>query len=159
MSKIAFFDIDGVLANETHRVDHALNQRWTEYFRPEALAADAVWEQGREALAEAQADGWTIAYMTGRREDLRAVTANWLHENGFPPGTLVMRPMDVKVPLAILKADTLERIVASEKFLSVMLYDDDPEVVRIVRERLGEDFATHCTWHVKQSALVKAATA
>lgn len=159
MRDLAFFDIDGVLANDTHRVDHALAtpRRWSQYFAPSALAADGVWEQGRELLNQHASEGWLICYMTGRREDLRWVTQAWLSRHGFPVGALYMRPMKVKVPLARFKADLMERMVRVADGARVVLYDDDPEVIRVVQERLGEEVAVHCTWHVKQTALVKSA--
>lgn len=159
MTVTAFFDIDGVLANDEHRVEHALARRWLSYFAPATVAADPVWPQGREALEAAQAAGQTIAYLTGRREELRPVTQTWLDTHGFPEGVLHMRPLAVHVPLANLKANLLAALVEQDPTLSVVLHDDDPEVVRLVRERLGFDAAVHCTWHVKRKALVRAAIA
>ena len=157
--KIAYFDIDGVLANDTHRVEHAQNKRWDDYFHPESVAADAVWQQGQDAIYRAQGDGWTIAYMTGRWEALRDVTQAWLDEHGFPAGELVMRPLEVTAPLAVLKAGMLEEITSNPNVEQIVLYDDDPEVVREVHKRLGRSAAIHCTWHIKRAALVAEAIA
>lgn len=158
-ARIAFFDIDGVLANDTHRVAHALAKRWDSYFRLSALAADLVWPQGRAALEHAQEEGWEIAYLTGRREDLRPTTVAWLLQNNFPQGILLMRPVEVKKPLANLKTDILTAIRVTAPETQLVLYDDDPEVVRLVRASLGEHAAVHCTWHIKQQALVRTANA
>lgn len=158
-ARIAFFDIDGVLANDTHRVEHALAKEWDLYFKPRSVAADPVWPQGRAALEAAQADGWEIAYLTGRRDDLRPTTADWLARNQFPAGILHMRPFGTKKPLANLKADILTDILAVSEKAQLVLYDDDPEVVRLVRSVLGEQAAVHCTWHIKQQALVRTAIA
>lgn len=156
-NRVAFFDIDGVLADDSHRVEHALAKRWDSYFLLSAVAADTVWPQGRQALEQAQAEGWEIAYLTGRREDLRATTANWLLLNHFPAGILHMRPCGVKKPLANLKADILTSIHAVSEKTQLVLYDDDPEVIRLVRSLLGVHSAVHCTWHIKQQALVRTA--
>lgn len=156
--EIAFFDLDGVLANDSHRVDHALAHRWAEYFDPKAVAADPVWPQGVAAVAAAQERGAEIFYMTGRRETLRFVTEPWLERNGFPKGMLFMRPLGVSTRLAELKAQMLESYQDLYPSVRVVLYDDDPEVVRVVQERLGSEAAVHCTWHIKQKALVRTAT-
>lgn len=156
--RLALFDIDGVIANDTHRVHHALAQAWPLYFDPKTMAGDTVWEQGREAIAAEQAAGSVIAYLTGRREDLRPVTSTWLEENGFPNGVLFMRPKAVTIPLANLKTQVLRSLIDSGQYESVVLYDDDPEVVRLARTHFGEDVAVHCTWHVKQQALIRKAT-
>ena len=156
--KIAFWDIDGVIANDSNRVHFALERKWADYFRPDRMAADTVWEIGRTSLLVAQEMGYTIAYLTGRREDRRTVTQQWLDDNGFPFGKLVMRRFDQHVPLANLKTNYLASLIG-RGYEDVVLFDDDPEVIRLVQETLGVDRARHCTWHVKQKALVKAATA
>lgn len=153
----AHFDIDGVLANDKHRVGHALQKRWAEYFDPERLIQDGVWEEGRETLRAVLATGRPVVYNTGRREDLRDVTSRWLLKNGFPAGLLFMRPANVRTPLPILKADLMERLQGVAGARSLVLYDDDPEVIKQVRARLGEESAIHCTWSVKEDALIKRA--
>lgn len=153
----AHIDIDGVLANDKHRVGHALEKRWAEYFKPELLLQDAAWEEGRELIRSLQAAGRPFVYNTGRREDLRAVTSQWLEINGFPPALLYMRPVGVRTPLPILKADLLERLQAVAGPRSLVLYDDDPEVIKQVKARLGEESAVHCTWSIKEEALIKRA--
>ena len=157
--KIAFFDIDGVLADDTHRVEFALVKKWNDYFNIDRVKSDGTWDQGKAAVEQAEKDGWTVAYLTGRREDLREVTAQWLSDQGFPDGALYMRPGSVRIPLANLKADFLERVSKTVEDVQVVLYDDDPEVARLVSDRLGADAMMHCTWHVKQKALVKEAQA
>lgn len=157
--RLALFDIDGVLANDTHRVEFALAREWDDYFRHDRVEADEVWPEGRDALDAEVARGDALAYLTGRREDLRTVTEKWLAEHNFPQAPLYMRPINVKVPLANLKTDVISQILATGVYSSVVLYDDDPEVIRLVRETLGEDAGVHCTWHVKQKALVKEAKA
>lgn len=156
--KLAFFDIDGVLANDTHRVKFALKRQWFSYFDTERMAADKVWQQGTQAVEDAIKSGWTIAYLTGRREDRRTVTEDWLDEHGFPPGRLVMRRFSQTMPLANFKEEYLRKVVSTGNFSDVLLFDDDPEVIRLVQEQLGEAHAIHCTWHKKKKAMVKVAT-
>jgi hypothetical protein len=158
--KLALFDIDGVLANDTHRVDYALNRDWFKYFDKNLMANDGVWEQGRELVEDKRAEGWTIAYLTGRRDDRREVTEDWLMENDFPWGRVIMREWGYyNLRLAELKGKVMEKLVFSDRFEDVVLYDDDPEVIRVVQELVGVDHAVHCTWHIKQKALVRTATA
>lgn len=80
--RLALLDIDGVLANDTHRVDHAINRRWVSYFDPKTVAKDGVWEQGHELAQRLVDEGWTVAYLTGRRSILRLTTEAWLDANG-----------------------------------------------------------------------------
>jgi len=162
--KLALLDIDGVLANDGHRVDHALNKRWGAYFDPKAVAADGLWKEGK-ALAESLVeDGWTVAYLTGRRSVLRPVTDAWLDSHLFPVGRLIMRESSwyaekQSVPLANFKVDVMRNLQVRADIDALVLYDDDPEVVRLVQDEIGSLNAVLCTWNIKPKALIKKATA
>lgn len=156
--KLALFDIDGVLANDSHRVKFALERRYTEYFDPARMSKDKLWKQGQQAVAQAVADGWTIAYLTGRRQDRRQLTEDWLDAHGLPWGRLVMRTFSQIMPLANFKEEYIQKVVSSGVFTDVVLFDDDPEVIRFVQKQVGQAHAIHCTWHKKKKAMVKLAT-
>lgn len=162
--RLALFDIDGVLADDRHRVHYALKQDWMSYFKLANVAADDVWEQGKSAVYKELLDFTTdVGYLTGRREDLRPTTQRWLNENGFPAGPaphmLIMRQFSQRERLAELKAATIAGILKDTDYDQVVLYDDDPEVIRVVQEQFGTDAGIHCTWHIKEEALIKKATA
>lgn len=160
--QISLFDIDGVLANDNHRAPFAKEGQWNRYFQPSIVGVDPVWEQGRALVNERLMAGDDVQYLTGRRGDLRDVTGRWLHQNGFPDGVLGMRPFPApyaKVPLANFKVDYIEKIREANPNVLVVLYDDDPEVVRLVRKTFGDEAAVHCTWHIKHKYLVKSALA
>lgn len=159
---LAVLDIDGVLADDRHRSHHAQEKRWGQYFHPENVANDTVWEEGRILVRSLLEAGFDFVYLTGRSDDLRDVTWRWLVLNGFPEGLLLMRPpyaqtKGTKRPvLAEFKRDILADLIQSR---TVVLYDDDPEVIRVAREAFGHEIAVHCTWHVKDAALVRRAEA
>lgn len=164
--KLALFDIDGTLADDRHRVQYALERKWPQYFNKKRLFNDGLWPQGQLALQEKVEDGWEVGYLTGRRADLRWTTMAWLAVYGFPVRDdvkLIMRPMPKggeKSPvLSVFKLDIMKSLVASGDYEQVVLFDDDPEVIRLITEELGPEFAVHCTWHIKESALVKTAKA
>jgi hypothetical protein len=156
---LALLDLDGVLANDTHRVKHALHKEWEQYFDKDKILIDAVWPQGR-ALADQllAAPDVEIAYMTGRREDLEAVSTLWLNTHQFPRGKVYTRPFSAAgIPLANFKSNLITSIKARRPDLNVVLYDDDPEVIKQVRKDHGFEAGVHCTWHIKQKALVRRA--
>lgn len=159
MTRLALIDIDGVLANDVHRTPFAVNREWAEYFDPERMLADDVWPEGRALVGRLWMQGAEIAYLTGRREDRREVTRVWLSRNMFPYGMLYMRPSGMKMRLAELKALRMEGLWQDDPTLDIVLYDDDPEVIRLVREKFGDDAAVHCTWYVKPDELIRRATA
>jgi len=170
--KLALIDLDGVVANDNHRIQYALAKEWVEYFRPERMGADSVWTEGQDLVRSLQDDGWTIAYLTGRRSALREVTEAWLATHEFPFGVLYMRePIWIKdgllqdapewpeVRLADFKVETIRRIVSLRSPEDVVLYDDDPEVVRTVQEQISPTAARLCTWNEKPEAMVTFASA
>jgi len=160
MKKLALIDIDGVIADERHRTHYAEDKEWDKYFSPNRVGKDGVWVEGTELVSNLQEDGWDIAYLTGRREEIREATQSWLEEHNFPVGDLIMRPLpndEPKVPLANFKVNTM--LALPTLWDDVVLYDDDPEVIRLVKEKVGVNSAVHCTWHKKSEKLITEATA
>lgn len=158
--KLALFDIDGVLADDRHRVQYALERDWPNYFNKHRMFQDDLWPEGVSLLRQKQEEGWEIGYLTGRRRDLYWTLVAWLATKDLPLAEeefFFMRPVGKKVPLANLKVEILQKLIASGKFEEVVLFDDDPEVIRLVQEKLGYEYASHCTWHIKETALVKKA--
>ncbi len=159
LPRLALVDIDGVLANDSKRVQYALSRTWHEYFKPERMKADTVWPQGLKLINNLQNAGWQIEYLTGRRDDRHVLTFDWLLANGYPWAALHTRPFSVSKPLANLKTEFVGKALDSGRFRNVVLFDDDPEVIRRVQDDHGLEHGVHCTWHIKQKALVKTAVA
>lgn len=159
LPRLALVDIDGVLANDSHRVQYALERKWGDYFAPERMKADTVWPQGQALIKRLLAEGWQVEYLTGRRDDRHTLTFDWLIDNGYPWAGLHTRPFSVTKPLANLKSEFVGKALDSGRFRNVVLFDDDPEVIRLVQHDHGAEHGVHCTWHVKQKALVKTAVA
>lgn len=149
--RLALFDLDGVLADDRHRVHHALAREWVDYFAK--MDKDKVWPQGRELYDNAAMLGWDIMYCTGRREDTREMTRKWLKKKGFNHKLpLLMRPQEERAPLAVLKAGIVHGL--REKYETILLYDDDPAVIQQVGRR-----GRHCTWYIKPERMVRRARA
>lgn len=155
--RLSVFDVDGVLANDEHRVQYAVRKEWGVYFEPDRMLLDTVWPQGRVLVFERIEAGDDVIYMTGRRQDRRAVTEAWMHWARLPRRFMWCRPMDEKRRLAEIKAEAMEFF--ARQYDEVVIYDDDPEVIRLVRERLGESAGVHCTWSVKSVEMIKLANA
>jgi hypothetical protein len=156
--RAALFDVDGVLADESHRSKYAEAKDWGTYFDPRLVLKDGVFKQGVEVYNNAALCGMDRGYLTGRREDLADTTRTWMDRSKAFDSTLplIMRKMahlsrdGWKLP--ILKA----RIVAEALHVydEVHLWDDDPEVIKAVRQVPGAR-AHHCTWHKKPEAMVR----
>ena len=125
MRPLAVFDIDGVLADVSHRV-HFLErplQDWRSFFA-EAVH-DPPLPEGLALVREAALD-CEVVYLTGRPERCRADTLDWLAAQGLPAGDLYMRPDRDHRPARRLKPRVL-REVAEGRVVAVVV-DDDLEV-------------------------------
>ena len=122
---LAVFDIDGVLADVSHRVRH-LEKRvpdWQRFFQ--AAPQDPVHPEG-VALAQEAALECEVVYVTGRPEWCRRDTQEWLDHHGLPPGTLAMRRAGDRRPARKAKPELLRRL-AGDRVVAVVV-DDDLEV-------------------------------
>ena len=126
---LAVFDIDGVLADVSHRLHFLDVHRWEKFFA--AASADPLLDEGAERLGAAQ-DECDVVYLTGRPERNRRLTEGWLAECGLPTGPLFMRPDEDLRPARYVKREVL-RLLAREREIAMIL-DDDPAVVRTLAD-------------------------
>lgn len=152
MRRLALYDLDGVLADDRHRVQYALARQWGTYFA--LMTRDKVWPQGRELYDAAHLTDWSIGYCTGRREDTREWTVDWLARHGFDHrAPLMMRPEEDRRPLAELKAVLIAEVI-QQQGVEVILYDDDPHVIEQVNRVPGAR-AVWCSWYRKPERMVR----
>lgn len=126
---LAVFDIDGVLADVTHRLHHlrARPQRWERFFT--AAAADPLLAEGAERLWTASGEH-DVVLLTGRPERNRALTERWLAGHDLPTRPLLMRPDWDLRPARLVKRETLRELGRSRRIAAVI--DDDPSVVAVL---------------------------
>ncbi|WP_436735765.1 LNS2 domain-containing protein [Streptomyces sp. BBFR102] len=123
---IAVFDLDGTLADTTHR-QHFLERSprdWRGFFA--AAPTDPPLAEG-VALAREAAAGCDLLYLTGRPERCRADTEAWLREHGLPEGPVRMRREHDRRPAVRAKLEVLSALRATRPVR--MLVDDDPLVL------------------------------
>jgi phosphoglycolate phosphatase-like HAD superfamily hydrolase len=138
---LVVFDVDGVLADVTHRLHHLTSRPkdWSGFFA--AAAQDPPLPEGVD-LARELAGDHDVVYLTGRPAHLRGVTARWLADHGLPDGPLVMRRARDFRPARLAKLELL-RELAGERTVHVVV-DDDAEVVQALE---GAGFAVLlATW-------------
>ncbi len=128
---IAVVDIDGVLADATHR-EHFVRQRpkdWDGFFG--AVAGDPVLPAGR-ALLEDLGREHVIVLLSGRPERTRADTRAWLSAHDLVVDRLVLRPDADHRPASLVKAELIVGIGRPDEVAVVV--DDDASVL----ERLAD---------------------
>jgi hypothetical protein len=145
------FDIDGVLADVSHRV-HFLDSRpqdWGGFF--DAAVHDPPHAEGLALAAEAARE-CDVAYLTGRPEWCRSDTLDWLRAHGLPEGRLAMRANGDRRPARRAKPPLL-RELARGRVVAVVV-DDDLEVCDAY-EQAGWT-VLRATWASRSAALERA---
>ncbi|SDL21783.1 hypothetical protein SAMN04488074_109302 [Lentzea albidocapillata subsp. violacea] len=129
---VAVLDIDGTVADVRHRL-HLLDSdspsKWADFF--DAAGDDEVLPQGAE-LAHKLAADHDIVWLTGRPARIMELTRRWLAEQGLPPGALLMQREGDKRPARVVKLERIQEL--QYRHTVVMIVDDDPRVVRHLRE-------------------------
>lgn len=138
--KIAVFDIDGCLADDSHRAHLRDAKKWDEYFG--ACSDDAPIRGISDdilfgCLANCEADP---VFLTTRNETIRGLTAAWLEKNFelmykldlFDPNVMIMRSSRDFRPAPKVKVEEMKRLMQDCEI--VVAIDDDPETCKAYQE-------------------------
>lgn len=118
---IVIVDIDGTLSNCTHRL-HNINpptnskKNWSEFFS--CMDKDTIFHHTRVVVNALKEVGHTIVLLTGRPENYRNKTVDWIVETDVQFDVLLMRPKGDHHSDVIVKKDLLLGFL-SEKGLQV----------------------------------------
>lgn len=134
MSRCYIFDIDGTLANASHRLHHLQKQPkdWDAFFGAQHLDEphDHIVELARRLEAYD-----CIVFCTGRPKTYLTETVAWLRRQHFtPPLALYMRGADDRRDDDIVKSELLDRILA-DGWDPIMAFEDRARVVAMWRAR------------------------
>jgi FMN phosphatase YigB (HAD superfamily) len=133
MSKILVFDIDGTLADVTHRRQFVATKpkNWAAWNA--GMSRDTVHEDIRWMLMKLRrVPGSKTILCSGRGEETRAVTEQWLSDNRIPYEDLYMRKAKDYRQDSIVKVELLQQIrkTHGEPYLWI---DDRQQVVDAIR--------------------------
>jgi predicted kinase len=134
MTKTVIFDIDGTLADATHRLHHIKGKapNWDAFFTE--CVNDPVIEPIRDLAHLVAAQNYKIILVSGRSDKVRAETEAWLARHGVPYRELHMRPEGDYRQDFIVKSQILDHILAEGNEIAFVV-DDRPSVVAMWRER------------------------
>lgn len=132
MGKIVLCDLDGTLSDTEHRV-HYVRGKKRDY---ESFFAASKDDEPIEAVIElvrslAQA-GHEIHIVSGRRDDTRDSTIEWLERHGVPHQRMLLRPYSDRTPDHILKRRWFEADYRVDDILLAL--EDRARVVAMYRE-------------------------
>lgn len=128
-------DLDGTLSDGTHRLhllptkDLHLTESWSEFNR--AAMHDTPIRSTLSVVNGLWVSGFGVIILTGRSDEVRAETVQWLAEHGVKYDALIMRRQtdnrkDTIIKEEVLRAIGLENIVCA--------FDDSPGVVKHFRD-------------------------
>lgn len=122
------FDIDGTLANCSHRLHHIQKQPkdWTSFFAAcgdDAPIAHIIELAQTLRLASAK----SLVFVSGRSDECRPATEMWLREHGLS-GALYMRKAGDHRDDDIIKVEILSQVRA-DGYEPIMAFDDRDRVV------------------------------
>lgn len=126
-------DIDGTLANINHRLHHVKNgnTNWDAFF---AGIKDDIPIESTISILNKFASDYEIILVTGRPEEYRQATLDWLTDNVIPFHALWMRPSKDYRPDHVVKKDLLAKIKKCYgEFRIDFVIDDRPSVVEMWR--------------------------
>lgn len=133
-TKIVVCDIDGTVAEISHRLQYAKGDTkdWKKFFS--LLSADTprteVYEAARKLAEESSA---LFVFVSARPEDYRLETEQWLRDNGMAYDNLIMRRKGDKRQDTDVKSDIYNRYL--KQYEIVRVFDDRPSVIRMWREK------------------------
>jgi hypothetical protein len=127
------FDIDGTLADLSHRLHYWREKpkNWN-MFKAE-MVNDTPIEQICSIAREMWSSGHLVILCSGRGEESRKVTEDWLVEHGIEYSDLYMRSEGDRRSDDIIKKELLDKIVIDWRKPD-MWFDDRPRVVKMLRE-------------------------
>ncbi len=131
--RCVIFDIDGTLADCTHRLHFVKHGKrdWDGFFA--AMGAGGIVEPVRELLWAVARGDFPIVICSGRPERYRDVMQNWLGRNGIGYDALYMRPDGDFRADHIVKKQILDGMRA-DGFEPFLVIDDRQRVVDMWRE-------------------------
>lgn len=130
------FDIDGVVADNEHRLHH-IKQKPKNWKRFNQLLPDDGLIKASKTVYDALSVSPynTIVFVTGRSEAERRDTETWLAHNGFTKHDgLFMRPARDYRPAPEVKREILRKLETLYGQKPDMVFEDSPRVNEMWRE-------------------------
>jgi hypothetical protein len=134
MKPCYLFDIDGTLADCSHRIGHITGDKkdWRAFFA--ACDGDNPI-QHIVGLCQTLSDAdQEIVYVSGRSDECRELTLEWLARHQLPDAPLYMRKAGDHRPDDLVKGELLDAVIA-DGWAPVMAFDDRDRVVAMWRAR------------------------
>jgi predicted kinase len=127
-------DIDGTAANIDHRLNHVRGEgkkHWGRFFEEAPNDTPNEWCR---SIVKAMRSTNIIVYCSGRPDNFRITTTDWLTKHGFPMDQLFMRQEKDSREDSIVKEILLDFEILT-RYSPLFVVDDRPRVCRMWRKR------------------------
>ena len=131
--KTVIFDIDGTLADCTHRRQFVASKpkNWAAF--EAGQSADGLLTRVRDTLVDFQSAGFKIVLCSGRNDHTRDQTIEWLKKFDIHFDALYMRKSKDTRQDYIVKEELLDQMIADGFSEIIMVFDDRQQVVDMWR--------------------------
>lgn len=133
---IYIFDIDGTLADLSHRLHFIQGKKkdWTAFFAN--CENDKPIPEIIEVCRALYRGGHDIVYATGRSNEIEELTRDWIQSKGLPPGPILMRKSGDHREDNVVKSELLDQILCSTLLSGIAgVFEDREQVVKMYRAR------------------------
>lgn len=143
---ILVLDIDGTLADATHREHFAEEGDWDSFFDPELVSKDTPIKNALDVFDNVIEMVDEIYFLTGRPEKLRKTTEDWLEEHfGIKPSKdmLIMKKDGDERKSVVTKKEVIEDLFNEEDQL--VFIDDEEGNIKMMKN-YGLALLAPCAW-------------
>lgn len=133
---IYFFDIDGVLADCTHRLKYLENKDYDKFYSTDEILNDKPIRHGLDLYEDICSSPYAEVYLlTGRPVRTLEATKTWIERQGVIAAPMFMRRNHDYRKAGLVKLDDLRKFYEHNPWEGVAMFiDDDPENIKIIEE-------------------------
>jgi ribonucleotide monophosphatase NagD (HAD superfamily) len=128
MRSAVVWDLDGTLSEHNYRVHFAKKKDYGTYYS--LMHKDEPIAHSVELVKMYRDKGYALIMITGRPENYRKVTLEWLSNHGIPHDILLMRNNGEFISNAMMKLARYNESVKNH-FIVKAAFDDDPKVIQM----------------------------
>lgn len=127
-NEMVICDIDGTIADCSHRMKYIDGKvkDWDKFFSE--VGKDSTINDVIRIIRKYNSEGKRIILVTGRNEDCRKQTTEWLHKNNIPFFALLMRTSGDRKEDYVVKCNILESYFKDHNKI-IKIIDDRPQVI------------------------------
>lgn len=135
------FDIDGVLADNSHRQHFYDEGNRDKFYDPEEVMKDSLIIPTAHLINGLSMLGWYIVLLSSRRDNLKITTLEWLEKNTINYHELIVRPKNDHLIRghAAWKAEVLQNLDTKGDGRVFAFYDNEDNNLEAACKVLGRD--------------------